>query len=100
MTTATHTRTHHFLAAHELYPLLILKLLNNEPWGVVVHFTTSSATDATTKCLTSVSPSRRKVSLQAASRIIARKAPLEVRLHLALGRSRKNVAVTLWSVTF
>lgn len=45
----THTHT------HELWPLLTLKLLKNELWGVVVHFTTSSATDAATKCLTSVS---------------------------------------------
>lgn len=51
----THTHTHQLLAAHELCPLLTLKLLKNELWGVVLHFTTSSATDAATKCLTSVS---------------------------------------------
>lgn len=78
----THTHTQRLLAAHELCPLLTLKLLKEkkrkkkELWGVVVHFTTSSATDAATKCLTSVSPSgggRERLSPQPVDGVIARR---------------------------
>lgn len=53
------------------------KRKKKELWGVVVHFTTSSATDAATKCLTSVSPSGGrgvgKLSPQPVDGVIARR---------------------------